>query len=168
MPFKALIGCVAALVLMLSTIAQAQQPVRIPQQGEPAYAFDAPPGWKIVYDEHHNLQFVKGGAFLQLSMASGAALAGLEMDSLAAQILKAAAFPPFKSRQVGAIAGRPGRIYFAAKSQSGVTVELSLTLVRLDDTHVATLTRVTRVGVPAADLASLEDLVAQVRFVGVK
>jgi hypothetical protein len=167
MPLKALIGCIAALALMLAVPVQAE-PVRIPQQGEPAYAFNAPPGWQIIYDEHQNLQFRRNGVVLQLSMASGAALAGLELDRLAAQILKSAGFPPYKSWQVGSIAGRPGRIYFAAKSQGSVTVELSLTLVRIDDTHIATLTRVTGVGAAAADLASLEDLVAQVRFVGVK
>jgi hypothetical protein len=150
-PLKILMGIVVGFALLLATTAQAEL-VRIPKQGEPAYAFDTPPGWKITYDEHGNLHLARGSVFLQLSIATGAALTGLTLDNMASQVLIAANMPPYTSRQVGSIAGGMGQIYFLAKAQNGITMNLSLTIVRLDDTHVATLIRITRADSAATDL----------------
>jgi hypothetical protein len=167
MSLKVLMGIVVGFALLLAPAAQAEL-VRIPKQGEPAYAFDAPPGWKINYDDHQNLQFMRTGVFLQLSIAAGADLTGLTLDNMASQVLVAAKMPPYTSRQVGSIAGRMGQIYFLAKTLNGITTNVSLTIVRLDDTHVATLIRLTRADASAADLLSLEELVTMVRLVGIK
>ena len=166
---KILAGIVLAFVLMLSPAAQAES-VRIPKEGSPAFAFDAPPGWRIVYDEYNNLQFFDpaNSAMLQLNVMAGPEMQGASLEDLAAAVLKAGTFPPYTHQEVGSISGRAGQTFSASKPSNGIQLITDLTLVRLDETHVATLTRMKRSDVKPAALSALEALIAKVQMTGVK
>jgi hypothetical protein len=56
MRWNVLAAIIVAFVLALASAVQAE-PVRIPKTGVPAFSFDAPAGWRIVYDKYDNLKF---------------------------------------------------------------------------------------------------------------
>lgn len=162
-------GIVMAFVLALSPAAQAEM-VRIPKEGSPAFAFDAPPGWRIVYDAHNNLQFFNSAnsVMLQLNVMSGQEMVGASLEDLATAVLRAGTFPTYTSQQAGTISGRAGRTFSTSKPANGIRLITDLTLVRLDETHVATLTRMKRSDVKPTATAALETLAAEVKLTGVK
>ena len=105
---------------------------------------------------------------LQLNVMAGQQMAGASLEDLAAAVLKAGSFPPYTHQQPGTISGRAGQTFSSLKETNGIRLLTELTLVRLDETHVATLTRMKRSDVkPAAD-AALEGLIAKIQMTGVK
>jgi hypothetical protein len=170
MRWNVLAAIVVAFVLGLASAVNAE-PVRIPKTGVPAFSFDAPAGWQIVYDKYGNLQFSKANysVQMQLSIMSGPEVnQNQTLGNLAAGVLKSGGFPPSTRRQAGVIAGRTGQTFFTSKVQNGVRLLLDITLVRLDAEHVACLARMTRYDAARANQAALDVLVSSVRFIGVQ
>jgi hypothetical protein len=158
----------AAFVLGLALAVQAE-PVRLPRAGDPAFAFDAPAGWRIVYDQRANLQFfhASNSVVMQLTMVGGPD-AKQPLEDGVALAFRAAGFPPFTRQQAGVIDGRAGQIFFGSKDQNGVQLLVDLTAVRLDATHVAVLWRLRRADAEPGAMAALDALVAAVRLTGVQ
>lgn len=165
---KLFAGIVAALVVAVASSAIAE-PVRLPKEGLPAFAFSAPAGWRVVYDPHGNLQFYNpdNSALLQLSIMSGEEMVGQSLEALATEILKTAEFPPYTRQQASSIEGRAGQVFYTSTVSEGVTLNLELTLVRLNASTVVTLTRFKRSDVSPAAASALETLVSAVRLIGV-
>jgi hypothetical protein len=166
MRWHVLAAIVVAFGLALPSATQAE-PVRIPTTGVPAFAFDAPAGWRITYDQHSNLGFVRASVAMQLTVLADADRKR-PLDALAAEVIKAAEFPASARQQAGAIAGRAGQTYFTSKIENGVRTLLDFTLARLDPAHVACLARIKREHAAPAEVAALDALISAVRLTGVK
>jgi hypothetical protein len=168
MRWNALAAIVIAFTLSLASATQAET-VRIPKTGVPAFSFNAPAGWRIVYDQHGNLQFYSPdkGVRMQLSIiiVSGA---NPTLEEIAAAVMKGGGFSPVTRQQAGAIAGRAGQTFIASTIVDGALLSLDITLVRLDGAHVASLARVKRFDATRADVAALDALISAVRFTGIQ
>ena len=158
-------------VAVLATgVAQADS-VRVPKTGVPAFAFDTPAGWTILYDEFGNLRLTADDhtCALQLSIISDPAIGKTPLSELAAQIMKAAEARPFSKQSPGTIAGRKGTQFFSQiTNEKGVAVTLGVTLVKLDASHVASQATMKAEGMSHAQIAALNALIARVRLTGVK
>lgn len=160
-----------ALLLLPAALAEAQQSARLPRQGNPAIAVDVPAGWNVRYDDLGNLLITaveRYGGF-SISMIEEDAVATRSLPDYAAAFLKEAKYPPFQRAQATTLAGRSGQDFFTvAKNSSGVGLNVRVILVKLDGTHLVSVTRITAVGSTAAQEASMDALLARMRFVGLK
>lgn len=144
-------------------------PMRLPKSGEPAFAFDAPTGWASLYDEYGNLRLTADdhSCALQLSIIDDPAAGATPLSELAAQVMKAAGAKPYELEVPGAIAGLTGTEFTSEiMNDKGVAIALSVVLVRLDATHVASQATMKTKAMTANQSAALNALVGQVRLTG--
>jgi hypothetical protein len=154
------------LVALAAGAAQAES-VRMPKTGVPAFAFDAPPGWTVLYDEYGNLRLTAEDhtSALQLSMIDDPAMETSSLEDLAAEILKAAGAPPFSKQEDGTIAGFDGTTFISqVTNDSGVDVILRVTLVKLDATHVASQGEMRTTEMTGEETEALNSLLGDVRL----
>src|SRR6185503_9390756 len=112
-----------ALLVLLPAMAEAQQSVRLPRQGSPAFAFDVPAGWNVRYDERGNLLITaadrSGG--VSITMIEDPGIDTRSLPTHAAAFFKEAGWPPYQRTQAAALAGKSGQDFFTvAKNASGV------------------------------------------------
>jgi hypothetical protein len=147
------------------------QSLRTPKTGAPAMVLNVPSGWTAGYDERGNLQYSSAdhALNLQLNMIVDESLRSISLAALAARILKEGNLPPFADTQPGSIAGRTGEAFLSKKTfANGVSVNFMIVLVRLGPSTIASLGRVARDGLTAAQQAPLDEAIRKVRFIGVE
>jgi len=154
------------LIALAAGVAQAES-VRMPKTGVPAFAFDAPPGWAVLYDEFGNLRLTAQdrASALQLSMIDDPAIENTSLEELAAEIMKAAGAPPFSKQEDGSIAGLNGTTFISQiTNDSGVEIVLRVTLVKLDKTHVASQGEMRTTEMTSEQTAAFTSLLGDVRL----
>ena len=168
--YRLVLGFVVALALVATSGAKAQT-LRIPKDGEPALALAMPTNWTAKYDDLGNLQYSSADRSLniQLSVIDDPAVMTATLAEVAASIFKEGNIPAYARSAPGAIDGRKGETFFTKKTygDSG-TVVFEVTLVKIDSQHIASMGRVTRDGLTAAQLAPLDGVVRQVRIIGAR
>ena len=169
-PFGWLVALGMALFLGIAPAADAQS-LRHPKTGEPAMVLDVPVGWTARYDDFGNLRFsnVDRTLNIQLNMMVHEGLASISLAELAANLFRASKLPPYARTQPGSIAGHAGEAFFLKKIlDDGVGVNFMFVLVRLRPSAVATVARVTRDGLTAAQGAPADDAIGKIRLIGVE
>jgi hypothetical protein len=168
--FACVVALGVALTLGMAPAADAQS-LRHPKTGEPAMVLDVPAGWTGRYDDFGNLRFsnVDRTLNIQLNMMVSEGLASISLAALAADMFKKSKLPPYTRTQPGSISGRAGEAFFLKKIyDSGVAVNFMFVLVRLGPSTVASLARVTRDGLTAAQEAPADDAIGNIRLIGVE
>ena len=141
--------------------------VREPTTGDPAFAFDLPPGWTASSDAQSALRIADDdhSAFVYLVVM----VDPTSTSNIAADFLAAAGAEPYTATEPGTIAGLPGDAFISRfPGPGGITVALRLVLVKLDPSHCAAQTSVTLPNATPAQIAALTALLAQVRLTGLK
>ncbi len=145
--------------------------VRLPSSGEPAYSFEVPSGWVVVYDQYGNLRISaddKSCAVL-LSMIADPAVDTTPATDVAAEIIKSSGAQPYTRTAPGRIAGLAADAFFSSMvNDKGTNIDFKLEIVKLDSSHFATQAILTTANMSSADTAALEALVDDVRFIGLK
>jgi hypothetical protein len=164
--------CAAVLVAALARPAYAQtQALRVPETGTPALTITVPTGWTVNHDRYGNLQLFAADrrTFLQLSIISDSHVATLPLSDIAVNIFKEAGAAPYTASATGAIAGVPGQIFSGSLTASnGVVLTMKVTLVKVDDSHVAALSALIGPKLTSQQQAALDDLISRVGFAGLK
>jgi len=167
---RLVLGFVVALALV-SVSAAGAETLRIPEDGEPALALAIPPNWTAKYDDLGNLQYSSADRSLniQLSVIDDPAVTTATLAEVAASIFKEGGIPAYTRSAPGSIDGRKGETFFTKKTYgNNGTVVFEVTLVKIDSGHIASMGRVTRDGLTAAQLAPLDGVARQVRIIGAK
>ena len=146
------------------------QELRLPVTGNPAFVLTLPAGWTSLLDEWGNLRLTHESrtALIQLSMVTGED-ARASYSDLATGILKEAGAEPYSMNGQGAIAGVPGQAFLSKiTNANGVTLDLVVTLARLDQDHIAGLVTMKVVGLSSEAIAAVNDVAAKVSFTGMQ
>lgn len=140
---------------------------RLPGDGSPAFRVTAPDSWTTARDDVGNLRVMaadRSGA-LVFNLVANPAVAGADLDQVAAQSLKVAKAEPFVAAEDAVIDGHPGRAYASRVVTPAGTLAIRLVLVRLDDTHLASETELLRADASPAQAKALRDVISGVRLV---
>ncbi len=165
-------ACVVTLgvVLAIAPLADAQT-MRSPKTGSPAMVLDVPAGWTAKFDDLGNLQYSSAdhGLNIQLTMIVDDAVRSTSLAEIATDIFKEGQLPPYTRTQPWSIAGRAGEAFWSKKTYpSGGSVNFMVILVKLGPTAVASIGRVTRDGLTAAQQAPVDAAMSKIRFIGVE
>jgi hypothetical protein len=152
----------AALILLaicvgLAGTAHAQgKSVRHPETGSPYLSLTLPDSWSSQVDPSGNLIIFNvattAGFSITVAQDSGT------LDALAAGSMQVAkAMPPSFAGSAMLAPAAAGNLYYSAiETAAGPTLNLRMTLVRIDPTHIASVTMLTKRDAPPADLAEAE------------
>ena len=120
--------------------------VRFPATGDPAFSFRMPDDWTAEEDDLNSLLLVSGDhstSFSLLLDTSDEPLDDAILDEIARVALKVAKADPAKSKKPASISGFPGFSYTTTTTnKAGVLIRLTLILVRIDATHLASCTMI--------------------------
>jgi hypothetical protein len=154
--------------LVLGSAPSRAQTVRLPKTGDPAFSVDVPTGWTYDYDQNNNLQFLSGdhSTALQLSMIVDPAVGTTPLSSVATDVFKSAGAEPYSKNEPGTLAGHAGEAFYGNLIINNNLLHMTLVLAKLDNSHVACLTTITRDGATPEQLATLNALIGLVRLSG--
>ncbi len=170
---RLLLGCIIALSMSLAfglAPNAGAQSMRHPKTGEPAMVLEVPAGWTAEYDKNGNLEYYSAdfARCIHLGMMVDDKFATKSLVEIAAASLKDGGLPPYTRKHESSIGGRAGEAFFSKVNYSEhVSVSTLLVLVRLSPSTVASLARVTREGLTAAQEAQIDDAIRRVRFEGI-
>lgn len=157
--------------LLFCAVAARAETVRLPATGTPAYSFNVPDGWIIVYDQYGNLRISaadKSSALL-LSMIEDPAVDTTPAAEVAAEIIKSSGAPPYTRTGSGRIAGLAADAFYTQLvNDKGVTLDFKLEIVKLDPTHYASQATLSVTDMTPAQTGALDALIEDVRFTGPK
>jgi hypothetical protein len=142
---------------------------RLPSDGAPAFQVSVPDGWTTARDAVGNLRLMaadKSGAVV-LNLVARSAVAGADLDRVAAESLKVAKAEPFASAEDAMVDGHPGRAYLSRIVTPAGALTVRLVLVRLDDTHLASETGLLRADASPAQARALREALGGVRLLDV-
>jgi hypothetical protein len=168
---KTLLPLTLVFGLLFAAAAVQAAPVRIPTIGTPAFAFDAPSGWNVLYDDFGNLRLSADdkSSFVLLTIISEPNLANMSLDAVAAAVMKSAGAAPFSSTSPATIGGLAGTSYFSQiTAPNGASIGVTVEIVRLDATHAGGLAILKTANMTPGQTASLDALVAQVKLEGAR
>jgi hypothetical protein len=161
----ALAGAVFATALAANPVAASME--RLPDDGSPAFRVMAPDGWTATRDGVGNLRLMAAdkSAAVVLCLVSQSAVAGVDLDQVAVESLKAAKAEPYTGAEDAMVDGHPGRAYASRVVTSAGVLAIRLVLVRLDDTHLASETELLRADATPAQAKALRDTLNGVSLV---
>ncbi len=171
---RSLLGCVVALGMSLAfglAPDAGAQSMRHPKTGESAMVLDLPVGWTAQYNVRGHVEYYSADLTrcINFAMMVNERYASKSLVEIAAANLKEDGLPPYTHTQDGSIAGRAGEAFLSTVSYGDQkSVSTLLILVRLSPSTVASLARVTREGLTAAQEAEIDDAIRRIRFAGVK
>jgi hypothetical protein len=141
-------------------------PVRLPAVGDPAFAFVAPAGWTLKYDQQNDAQLmaIDLSSLLIVSMITGQAVVSMPTTVLAARILKVLGASPYSKTSLGTIAGHPGDAFYSEKVIKGTHLNIKVVIAKLDAAHAVVTAVMTKDNLLAAQTAALDALLASVRL----
>lgn len=156
----------AGLAFACFAPASAQQ-VRAPQTGDPAYNFSLPSGWTATHNgDANNLLITFDGCGCAVSLyVANLDTTAITPAEFAAQVLKDAKARPYARSAPDAIAGIPGNAFFTTMTSD--RLRFKLVIVKLDVSHYATMTVLTRPDMSRTNAAALAQLLSAVRFTAV-
>lgn len=160
-----------ALAAVLFSPASRADSVRIPKTGDPAFAFNTPSGWEIVYDEFGNVRMTAADhtCALLVTIISDDAPDKTPMNEVAANVIKAAGAPPYSSTEDAVIAGISGKAYLTSiKKPDGMVLGLKVVLAKLDPLHYASQASLTTPNMTTAQVAALDALIQRLQLTGTK
>jgi hypothetical protein len=142
-----------------------EESIRLPQSGDPAYAFTLPAGWTSKYGPDGTLTITAGACSCAVVLAIGYTdTVTTPTSEMAATVFTAAGASPYSSMAPAAIAGIPGDGYFSTLLMNGMLLGLKLAVVRVDPLHYAELMVITRPNPSPAATSALDALLAAVRL----
>ncbi len=120
--------------------------VRFPATGNPAFSFRMPDDWTTEQDGPDSLLLVSGDHSTSFSLTLDTSDDPLDddiLDEIARVALKVAKTDPAKSKKPASISGFPGFSYTTTTTnKAGILIGLTLILVRIDATHLASCTKI--------------------------
>lgn len=138
------------LPVLVAPLALQALDVRHPAQGLPAYAFLLPDGWDQSPMDDGNLLLLSPNRSTVIVIYIGES--DEDLDQLATDSLVVAKASPFSRHEPAEISGFKGKTYFSTlTNERGVNTNLELTIVRVDENHIATCTLILSAGLPKAD-----------------
>jgi hypothetical protein len=148
-----------------ASAAQAEA-LRLPVSGVPAFVVNVPPGWTSQYDKWGNLGFIANdhSASLQLSMVADPSVASTSLDDIAANVIKAANASPSSRSEPGTILAYAGRTYYSGMTIRNTHLNLKFVIAKIDDTHAAVISFITRDNMTDAQQAQLDALLGDVQL----
>jgi hypothetical protein len=156
---------VVALALSLGLSGAPARPAtyRLPQTGVPAFVIDAPQDWSAAYDPYGNLQLLAAdrSASAQYSMIADPAVDTTPPETVAAQVFQSAHAAPYSRTEPGAVAGVPGEAFIGTLVIKGVSLDMRVTLAKLDPTHYACVTTLSIQNITPGQRAGLDALLAR-------
>ncbi|MBS0296507.1 MAG: hypothetical protein JSR45_09355 [Proteobacteria bacterium] len=161
----AVAGALLAVALVTSPATAAVE--RLPDGGAPAFQVTVPDGWTSARDGVGNLRIMAGdkSGALVLNLVAHAAVAGADLDQVAAESLKVAKAEPFSAAEDAMVDGHPGRAYVSRVVTPAGALSIRLVLVRLDDTHLASETELLRADANPAQAKALREAILGIRLV---
>ena len=157
---------VFALTLLAATAAQAA-PQRQPETGVPAVVIEAPDGWTTQRPSAVTLNAFNAGRNGVISITIETTTENPDLTLFRDNVFRAAncaALPRAETAQVGE---RTGQAFYCQPSQT-VLAPVRIVLIRLDPTHVLSVSQTYRLDASGADVQGLEQTVATLRYEGVR
>jgi hypothetical protein len=159
----------AAIVLAIDQPVQAE-PIVHPAQGLPHFVVEPPSGWRTSSMAGGTLKLEPtepGAHFLLLFLLDvPQQVKDRSLSDIARQFFEASDYPPFAKREPGSVDGRSGETFHSSiVDRRGGSTSLVITLVRLDDLHVAALVTGFSSCSTQGEKDALRALVDQVRIV---
>ena len=151
-------------VVLAATSAQAET-LRLPSSGDPAFVVELPDGWMHRVDDAGNLILGapdhSAGFSLSIVEYSGA------LDDAAVGVMKAAKAGPPQNLGPAQVSGYRGYIYDSTMANdAGVQLLLRCVLVKLDTTHVASMSMITGIDASAGEYIAARDVLNAVTLTG--
>ncbi|HVY33712.1 MAG TPA: hypothetical protein VG960_04750 [Caulobacteraceae bacterium] len=108
--------------------------MRQPKSGTPAFVADVASGWMPTYDDYGSLEIAAEdhSSFILLRIFSDPGLGDRPLPDVAAEVLKGAGATPYARSGPGGIAGRAGESFYSQITSNGVTLDVRLVVVELD------------------------------------
>jgi hypothetical protein len=139
--------------------------VRLPANGDPAFAFIVPAGWTSKYGAEGALTISAAGCLCAVVFAmENVNTVTTPTTVIAANAFKVMGAPPYSSTAPGAIAGVPGDAYFSAMNANSIPLGLKLVVARVDASHYAEMIVIVPASPPPATTTALDALLAAVRL----
>ncbi len=160
LPAAAFLGAVAFALLPAWA-----EVVRFPETGAPAFVVTTPDGWTHAPDGNGNMLLVAGNKTASYALTIDT-YAGT-LDDLAAGAMKAAGANPPQQMGPAAISGFRGYMYDSDMSNDhGTHINIHLVVLKLDASHMASITRLTIDGIGGEDYAAAQSVLENTSLVG--
>ena len=156
---------VAFGILLLAASASAES-VRFPETGDPAFVIETPDGWTHKPDGDGNMLLVAGDTSASYSLTLSTYSDSL--DALADAAMKVAGGEPPQKMGPTKVSGFRGYAYDSElANQAGVKINTHLVIVKLDASHVASMTRLTIENISPEDFAAADSIFAHTTITAV-
>lgn len=154
--------------LVLGSVPSHAETARLPKTGDPAFSVDVPTGWTYDYDQLGNLQITSGdhSTALQLSMIVDPAVGTTPLSSMATAVFKSAGAEPYSKNEPNTLAGHVGEAFYGNLILNTKLLHMEVVLAKLDKSHVACLTTLSRDGATPEQLAALNALIGLIQLSG--
>jgi hypothetical protein len=137
-----LISVLSALCWALLTVQPSfAKDMRFPESGDPAFSFRMPDNWTSRVDSDGNMLLTSGDRSAAFSLSH--AVDGSSLDDIANGALGVAKADETRMRAAASISGFAGLSYATTMTNdAGVKLRVKMIIVRIDETHVATCTKI--------------------------
>jgi hypothetical protein len=167
-PWRRSLVVALALASLAPTLPALAGPVRNPDAGVPAFAFDIPPGWTVSRKDATTVTIdpTEGGASLVLVMAKARSTS----ESAAVfgrAFLKAAGLAASGAPRRGVVAGKPGTAWLGAPriGSNGAALQVRVTAAKIDPTDFAVAEELRPATLTPAQDAAFQRLLASVKII---
>lgn len=160
------IALAATLSFTFACVARADE-FRLPKSGTPAFVVDNPPaGWQPAYDKYGNLQFMAAdrSAAFQVSMIDDAKVETTPLTAIAENVFTAAKLGPYTHTEPGSVLGLSGQSFSRSSTLNNVPIDIKVIISKLDASHAAVVSTISRRAITSAQSASLADLIAHTKL----
>ncbi len=154
--------------LVLGSAPSHTETVHLPKTGVPAFSVDVPTGWTYDYDQSGNLQFTSGdhSTALQLSMIVDPSVGTTPLSSMATLVFESAGAEPYSKNEPSTLAGHAGEAFYGNLIINNKLLHMEVVLAKLDNSHAACLTTLSRDGATPEQLAALNALIGLIQLSG--
>ena len=152
----------AALCLAFTATAAHAGDLTYPKDSKPAFTFKLPDGWVSNDGAGGNLVIHTANSLgvISLIVVDDADSVKMPIDKFARAVFDGAGIKTIDKQEDAELAGVKGRAYYGVLKPDGTTVvNLKITIIHIDDTHLATLTRACGQGIPDADAAAVDGVI---------
>lgn len=160
-----------AVICLFAASVQADEELRFPKEGSPAFLISLPAGWITHEDQYNGIQILPTDhrSLVYLSMVRDPQYTGKPLMDLALAIGKPSNISHFPKTEPTSISGRNGTAFLGQmKNDKGTLLEVKMMIIPLEPDLWATETLLTSQNLNSAQVEALHTAVNGVTLTGVK
>ena len=144
--------------------------ITYPKDTKPAFTFKLPDDWVSNDGAGGNLEIKSADSLgvVSLIVIDDADAAKMPLDEFGKQVFTAAGLKSVDKQEPDKLAGVKGLSLYGAQKVGDATVNVKVTIIHLDTTHLAVLTRGTNSAITPEELAIVNKVIASAKYLPAK